>query len=172
MDNREEKINSFIGHLRRIGSPSSPDRGALAELRSGLGQKPGSAPRMHKHIVPYLGEKLSRDDKWFYLVGALFGSNPDYDESKTIGTCFRALSSHSDSIESRFVALLESHSEDIDKHLTYAISMIKSKNMGLNYRSLLSDLIRWDHPERVTQNKWARDFYKNINTKNQEKTND
>lgn len=165
MSDKNERIKKFIGHLRKLGAENSPDRGALAELRSGLGKKPGSAARMHKHVVPYLGESKSHDDKWFYIVGALYGANPAYDENRTIGTCFKTLSSKSDSISARFVALLESHSEDIHKHLAYAVGLFKSNKLGLNYYKLLSDLIWWDHPDRNTQNKWARDFYANLKRK-------
>lgn len=172
MSTSDERTKKFVNHLRALARDDNPDRGALADLRSGLGKPPGHAPRMHKHVVPYLGEKQSRDDRWFYTVGALFAANPLHDGKETIATCFRKIAVRSDSIAARFTALLGSHSSDLHKHLSYAISLLKSNNLGLNYYKLLDDLIYWDHPERPVQNRWAREFYYSPKAEKKENENE
>ena len=53
----DEKRKSFIRRLLSLAEEGKEDRGALADLRSGLGKEPGKMARVHKHVVPYLPEK-------------------------------------------------------------------------------------------------------------------
>ena len=157
----DERIAPFINYLGSLAREGKEDRGALADLRSGLRTDPGQAPRMFKHVVPYLEEKHRNSDRWFYVVGAMFGANPRHVKGNSIGKCFKLLSeSGSDSIEARFIALLGSHPDDLHKHLYHAIGLIRSKEIGLDYYKLLGDLINWNSSNHITQNKWARDYYR------------
>jgi CRISPR system Cascade subunit CasB len=161
MIERDGRIREFVGYLRSLIREGQEDRGALADLRSGRAFLPGHAPRMFRHVVPYLGEREGRDDRWFYVVGAMFGANPNHDPGKSPGHCFNALSeAGSESIEARFVALLGSHPDDIHSHLYHATGLLKSREIGLDYYRLLQDLMSWDHADRRVQNQWARDYYR------------
>ena len=159
-----DRIGEFVNRLKSFAQEEHENRGALADLRSGLRTDPGQAPRMFKYVAPYLGEKISDNDRWFYVVGAMFGANPEHVKGNTIGKCFKILSEKgSDSIEARFVALLGSHQDDLHRHLYHAIGLIKSKEIGLDYYQLVRDLTNWDNPDRYVQNKWARDYYRKSN---------
>lgn len=148
---------SFIGYLRSLAKEEQWNRGALADLRSGLGRGYGEMARVHKYVVPYLPDK-NDDDRWYYLTATLFGSYPEHRGGYSLGRAFRPLRAKSESMEARFIALLNAHSEDLDNHLRYAVSLLKANEQPLDWLQLLQDLLQWDHPEGHVQLRWARDF--------------
>jgi CRISPR system Cascade subunit CasB len=154
-----EKQRAFIGYLLSLTKEGKEDRGALADLRSGLGKKPGEAARVHKHVVPYLPEQ-EHNDRWYYLIATLFGLFPKHQEGRSFGEAFRPLKKKSDSMEARFVALLNAHSDDLESHLRHAVSLLKANEQPFDWFRLFNDMLQWDHPEGPVQLRWARDFYK------------
>jgi CRISPR system Cascade subunit CasB len=157
-DEEKEQRNKFVGYLLRLAREGSENRGALADLRSGLGKKPGEMARVHRHVVPYLPDRPF-DDRWYYVLATLFGSFPKQRRGFSLGRAFRALRERSESMEARFVALLNAHPDDLDDHLRHAISLLKSDEQPLDWYRLLEDLLQWEHPEGHVQLRWARDFY-------------
>jgi len=155
----DERQRSFVGYLLSLAKEGHEDRGALADLRSGLGREPGQMARVHKHVVPYLPEARS-NDRWYYVTASLFGLFPEHRKGLTLGAAFRPLRQKSDSMEARFVALLNAHPDDLDDHLRHAVSLLKANEQRLDWFRLLDDLLQWDHPEGHVQLRWARDFYK------------
>jgi CRISPR system Cascade subunit CasB len=154
--NERQKI--FIGHLLSFAKEGNEDRGALADLRSGLGKEPGQMARVHKHVVPWLPERRY-DDRWYYVTAALFGSFPKHRGGFSVGRAFKPLREKSDSMEARFVALLNAHPDDLDDHLRHAVSLLKANEQSIDWFRMLEDLLQWDHPEGHVQLRWARDFY-------------
>lgn len=155
----DERQRTFMGYLLNLAKEGQEDRGALAELRSGLGKKPGEMAHVHKHVAPYLPEK-SYDDRWYYMIATLFGAFPQHCKGRSLGAAFHPLRQKSDSMETRFVALLNAHSDDLDDHLRHAISLLKTNEQPLDWFWLFKDLLQWDHPDGHVQLRWARDFYK------------
>jgi len=156
LDDRQRK---FVGYLLSLAKEGQEDRGALADLRNGLGKEPGEMARVHKHVAPHLPEK-NYDDRWYYLTATLFGAFPQHRKSRSLGTAFCPLKQKSDSVEARFVALLNAHADDLDGHLRHAVSLLKANEQPLDWFRLFEDLLQWDHPEGHVQLRWARDFYK------------
>lgn len=157
-DQEKESRKQFVGYLLNLAKEGQEDRGALADLRSGLGKEPGQMARVHKHVVPYLPEHRF-DDRWHYVVATLFGSYPKHRKGYSLGKAFKPLRQKSDSMEARFIALLNAHTDDLDDHLRHAISLLKSNEEPLDWFKLLDDLIQWDDPDGHVQLGWARDFY-------------
>jgi CRISPR system Cascade subunit CasB len=155
----DEKQKAFIGYLLSLAKEGKEDRGALADLRSGLGKGPGQMARVHKHVAPYLPEKAF-NDRWYYLAATLFGEFPEHRAGRSLGAAFRQLRERSDSMEARFVALLNAHCDDLDDHLRHAVSLLRAHEQPLDWFRLFQDLIQWDHPEGHVQLRWARDFYR------------
>jgi CRISPR system Cascade subunit CasB len=155
----DEKQKSFIGYLLSLGDEKNEDRGALAELRSGLGEDPGDMARVHKHVVPFLPEKRY-NDRWYYLIATLFGAFPKHSEGRSLGEAFSPLRQKSDSMEVRFVALLNAHPDDLNIHLRHVVSLLRANEQPLDWFQLFNDLLQWDHPDGHVQLRWARDFYK------------
>ena len=157
----DETQRKFIGHLLSLAEEGREDRGALADLRSGLGKEPGEMARVHKHVVPYLPEKNYRD-RWYYVTATLFGAFPQHRRGRSLGTAFRPLKQKSDSMEARFVALLNAHPDDLDGHLRHAVNLLKANEQPLDWFRLFEDLLQWDHPKGDIQLRWARDFYQSF----------
>ena len=154
-----ERQRNFIGYLLNLAKEGREDRGALAELRSGLGKDPGKMARVHKHVVDYLPE-TKWDDQWYYLTATLFGAFPKHRSGYSVGKAFQPLKSKSDSMEARFVALLNAHSEDLGDHLRHVVSLLNVNEQPVDWFKFFDDLLQWDHPEGHVQLKWARDFYR------------
>ncbi len=152
---------AFIDYLERLRDRE--DRGALAALRRGLSGEQASMTRMHAHVVPFLPRDAPRlVEDAHYVVASLFALHSKPGASgRTLGACLADLAHQtgSASIEGRFVALLESSREDLLVHLRNAVALLKSKEIGVDYRQLLKDLIHWDHPSQFVQRAWAKDFW-------------
>lgn len=154
--------SEFIQHLE--GLHENEERGALAALRRGLGQEPGAAASMFPHVVPFLRNVRSGSwsEKAYFLVGALFALHPGPSEKKkSLGSALGVIwhDTERDSIEKRFVALLDAHPDDLGEHLRQAISLLSASSAQLDWDLLLQHVEHWTHEERWVQRAWARDFW-------------
>src|SRR2546426_9537486 len=138
--------DGFVAYLTRL--VEDEDRAALAALRRSLGKAPGEAAEAHRYVLPFTGNATQRDEDTYYLVGALFALHqinwPPNEESNgptNFGASFAWLKREveSDSIEKRFVALLNCHQEDLPDHLRHAVSLLRSKEIPIDWARLLRD---------------------------------
>lgn len=153
----------FIEHLAEIHARD--DRAARAALRQAF-RRPGFAdPAVFPHVFPYLPKGRGR---WFedahIIVAALFGMLPSAPTTgMSVGAALGrvARSRDSESIESRFVALLRASEEDLGVHLRNAVALIAANDtpISLNYADLIRHLTNWGHPSGWVQRAWARDFW-------------
>lgn len=149
----------FIDYLESLRE----DRGALAALRRGLGQTPGTVPDMYRYVVPWLPEQPNRQrEAAYYTLAALFAYHPAVGGAGNMGNHFartRDPKEDDTAIERRFTALLAAHSEDLAFYLRQAISFLRSKEVPVNWHQLLTDMLAWGHPDRYVQKRWARAFW-------------
>lgn len=175
MSSQEER---FINRLKELAD--GDERGALASLRRGLGQLPGTVADMYRYVEPFLGQERSGvKESAFYLVAALFALHPKSTEFGNMGTHMAKTRSEGgeDALERRFTALLASHPDDLPDYLRQAVSFLKSKEEPVNWLQLLWDLQNWEKredPKFSVQKKWATFFWSgrqstepNNNSKNQ-----
>jgi CRISPR system Cascade subunit CasB len=164
MDNEQP----FITYLEGLRD----DRGALAALRRGLGQPPGTVTSMYRYVVPWLGDDAPAwREAAYYTVAALYASHPAPGGSGTMGAHFaqaRGREGGDTAIERRFTALLAAHPDDLDTYLRQAVSYLRSKEVPVNWHQLLSDVVAWGHPERYVQKRWARAFWGHENAQPQQ----
>ncbi len=155
----------FISYLKELADDEN--RAALAALRRCLGKSPGEAAEAHRYVLRFNPEPWN---EWaYYLVAGLFALHPEswpQKESKSrltnLGASFAWMKTKADndsSIERRFVALLDSHADDLSEHLRHAISLLKSKEIPVDWLQLLRDLRSWNHEDRFVQRNWARAFW-------------
>ena len=164
-----EKEDRVIKYLKSLNKPPQ-NRAASAHLRRGLGKPPKTAMEM----FPYLGRFLSNDTKPNYentvfIVAALFAYYPDAkNTSGNLGASLRELKENSDSIEKRFVALLNAEAEDLPYYLRQIIGLLKSNDVAVNWERLFKDIQSWNSDKRFVQQKWAEQFWGNYpnNTEN------
>ncbi len=162
---REQAFVRALGALVDRG-----DRAALAALRRGLGKPPALVPEMDRFVVPWLrGDQPAPDDAAFYRVASLFaawhqGSDLLEEFSGSLGKSLRVLADdmpdgHQAGVERRFMALLATHHEELPTHLRHVVSLLRSRGVAVDWARLLRDLVRWNHPDRIVQRQWARDFW-------------
>ncbi len=162
MSSLEER---FIDRLQKLAE--GHERGALASLRRGLGQPPGTVADMYRYVEPFLGEQGSGarfKESAFYLVAALFALHPKSTDEGNMGAHMAKTRTDSgaDALERRFTALLAAHPDDLPEYLRQSISFLKSKDVPVNWNQLLWDLENWDKrddPKYSVQKKWARSFW-------------
>jgi len=160
MSSQEER---FINRLKELAE--GEERGALASLRRGLGQPPGTVADMYRYVEPFLGqERGGLKESAFYLVAALFALHPQSTEFGNMGAHMAKTRTEGgeDALERRFTALLSAHPDDLPDYLRQAVSFLKSKEEPVNWTQLLWDLQNWDKrddPKYSVQKKWARFFW-------------
>jgi len=155
----DRKQKSFIRNLLNLAKEGQENRGALADLRSGLGREPAEMSRVHRHVVQYLPEK-DDNDPWYYLIATLFGAFPQHRQGRSLGAAFSPLRQKSGSMETRFIALLNAHSDDLGDHLRHVISLLRANEQPFDWFQFFWDLLEWDRADGRVQLGWARDYYR------------
>ena len=161
----------FIAYLESV--LRRDDRAILAHLRRGLGKEAGTAMEMFPYIARFVQTKYRSEENAYFLVASLFGLYPTNswksdEKFNNLGKSLSFLKDESDSIEKRFVALLNSDEEDLPNHLRQIVSLLKSKESPINWFLLLKDIKSWSHEDRFVQRNWAKGFWGN-STENTEK---
>lgn len=142
----------------------SGDRAALAHLRRGLGRRRGLVAEMCPYVVPWLGARANRrrEDSYF-TVASLFASHPKPGGRGSLGSAFAVLrgidAARGESVERRLVALLNCHEEELPGHLRHAVSLLKARDVPVDWAQLLADVQMWGHEDRFVQKWWARDYW-------------
>ena len=157
MRESESWVDYFVAHLEDLRQREN--RGALAALRRGLGSAPGSVPAMYPHILPWAPHNRVAENACC-IIGSLFALHPDPGGAGNMGNAFAKVGDRTESLEKRFVALLNCHYDDLPNHLRQAVSLLKSKDVPIDWRQLLWNVVSWDHEARFVQKQWAREFWK------------
>ena len=159
MSANETKQHPFVRYLEERAG----DRAMLAALRRGLGAEPGDPETagMFPYVIPWINEWYEEAD--IYLIASLFAFHADSAKSGNMGNHLRALAGQlgdDDATERRFVQLLRMRRDTLGPRLRQQISILKSKDIPVNWHQLIADLRHWDHPKRFVQRDWARAFWR------------
>lgn len=159
------QAHNFIQYLETLAD----DKGALAALRRGLGQPPGTVTDLFRYIIPRLPENVypgSWSEKTYYLIASLFALHPVNTPTGNMGTHFATLRDpdpeKNDALERRFTSLLNANPEDFHIFLRQAISFLKSKDeTPINWHALMWDTLALGNPDRapLIQKQWAQGFW-------------
>jgi len=153
------EADRFINYLQMLRE----DRGALAALRRGLGQPPGTVSSMYPYVVRWLRDSIPpSEEAAYYLVAALYAYHPQEGGVGDMGQHFRRTcdpKGDNTAVERRFTTLLAAHPDDLDSYLRQAVSYLKSKDVPVEWSQLLADVLAWGHPDRYVQRRWARSFW-------------
>lgn len=166
----EIQIHPFIEYLYSLSRGQK--RGALADLRRGLSEPPGTAPIMFPYVARWVPEdaRQSWREKVYYLIAALFayyqsGASEVGKQRMTSGNfgehCRMAKTAkkQSESYEIRFASVLKSHNEDLPVYLRQMISLLKSADVPINWDQLFHDLNRWNSESQYIQRQWANSYW-------------
>ena len=158
----------FAEHLSRL--EQHEDRAALAALRRGLGASVGAQAAAYPYVIPWMP---SNAPPWvleaYELTGALFAlhrgswAHADGDsKASNLGASFAWLARESgseQSIERRFVALLNADRDELPSHLRHAVALLKSHEVPIDWAQFVHDVQHWGDGTRGVQSDWARAFW-------------
>jgi len=185
-----KNISALVHFLER--QRDAKGRANLAELR-----RAAADPLRDTRSIWILGGILPEADGWAFdayrLVGTLYAihaqrfstpeggynvpkfkedGNDDPYARKSFGESLRRLRTQlgpgQESLDQRFVALLDSDREDIAVPLRGFIQRIASaeKRIPVDYFQLLNHLLKWDGDK--TKRRWARDYWQPVRTGREE----
>jgi CRISPR system Cascade subunit CasB len=149
------------------------DRATLAALRRALGQHPAAAAEAYRYVMPRIGPEVSehardREEQIYLLAAGLFALHQipwAKDDSEkgysNLGASMARLASATDSegVQRRMSGLLACSFDDLPEHLRHAASLLKAKQIGIDWARLIADLRWWKTEDRRVQREWARAFW-------------
>ncbi len=160
-ESKNKADDPFIAFLKRL--KKEENRAALAALRRGLGYPPGRMAEMHPYVMPFLPhEGWTWESETYYIIAALFALCPEPGGHGNLGATYQRVfqdRGRAESIEKRFVAMLNCHRDDLAGHLRQAIGLARSTEVPVDWQQLHRDIRHWDHPEGFVQRNWARGFW-------------
>lgn len=164
-------------------------RAELAELRRGVGKRPGDVPQLWGYFLQdmpeeFFGDKEPSKAEWaVYTSLTLFalhqqGKDPKSDtmnkEGYSFGTAVNKLVHNEDERERvarRFYAAATASSmEELSHHMRGIIQLLRGEGIPLDYPMLAADLYRYQFSSLVSnvRLKWGQDFYRISITENKE----
>ncbi len=136
---------------------------ARAALRRGLAFPLGTYAPAVRHLEPLLPASLD-PASWareaHYLVAGLYAlKDGDHWEGRSLTDALRDAGQNrgSESIEMRFLALLDADRDQLAYRLRQAVGLVEG---GLDFARLLDDQLAWFRDDRRVQARWAQEFYR------------
>lgn len=170
-EQRRSRRDAFIDYLLELQEEG--DRASLAILRRGLMDfgRDFAIYRVVGYKLPY--GVLPWQTDLYLLTACLFAMHgiahvaEDDKDSQSLGRSMRTirqqieaeLKEGSKSLDQRFAAILNSDAIDLPIRLRHLFSLLKAKEVAVDYYTLLSDLLAWNAPSRYVQKRWARDYW-------------
>lgn len=167
---------SKIEYLHSIAD-TGRGKGYLAELRHGIGKKPGELPSLWWLIFDRIdeelkGSKCASNAEWaVYTALTLYALHQQgndrfmYEKGYTLGRAAYHIANSSDD-EERVVNRLNlvvtsTTKEELAYQLKSIVQLLKGKSIPLDYAKLAEELYRFNYPEQAADIKlsWGRDFY-------------
>jgi CRISPR system Cascade subunit CasB len=163
---RETWVTPFIAELQKLlgGDSNQREAGTLAKLRRGLTEHPGERDTW---VYAHLGGASPEHEEPGALIASLFalwhqgGRGRAQRAPDSFGGSFGRLRAvtGSESVEKRFAGLIDSHPDDLPTKLRHAVTLLRSKEVPVDWEQLLRDLLSWRAEKRPVQRRWARHFW-------------
>lgn len=144
----------------------------MAALRRGAGKPAGTAYEMYPYVVPWLpeGQDAVRAERRYYTVATLFALHqqsspvcPHSANAGSVGQAMRTLCAKekvsAEAVERRFLAVVAADAETLPDRLRQVVTLLRGKNIQLDYAGLGHDMQRWSIQTRPVQRRWALDFF-------------
>lgn len=165
--NHQPPTDPLVTHL--IDLANREDRRSLAALRRSLSQ--GCAAAAYPIVARYFPkDRRPKMERAILTVAGLFALHPLHGTLTLGGALRRAAEQRgSQSIEGRFIALLNASVEDIAPHLRQLVALLASNSIGLDWHDLLRALKTWDFDENWARRQWARDYWGTAKEEDNEK---
>jgi CRISPR system Cascade subunit CasB len=164
-DTAATPVDEFVGKLEAL-SQRDAVRADLARLRRCAGRSLAECPEVFQlfyRLLPYPVRGDDREEERYFLVATLFALDPKSsgacDFAASMGAVAGSRGGGREGVDRRMAVLLDAPADDLAFRLRQVVALAASADMGINWRSLLSDLLWWDHPARRVQRRWARSYF-------------
>lgn len=162
-----------VEFFKQLLENAKKDTAVVASLRRSAAYDPGLYPPVFRYVEPYIHNLSEWRRTATYLAAAYWalsirmGRDVVMDntlpEAHSLPKALRVLQSRSadttKTIESRFQALLDADSDELQWRLRHLTSQLSAAGIAIDWPSLLKDLRDWLHPQRRVQVHWARQFW-------------
>lgn len=163
---------------------SKNDTGTLAALRRGLMLEEEQLFNLYGYIPSRF--LSGGEERLYLLIASLYALHPSHFSPeelalrrRNLGESLRIMARASgygeidteelpEAIRRRFEILVSSDREELLGHLRQIISLLKSKDVPVDWAQLIADVRRWHWKGRMVQWDWSRWFYVGIQDKNTE----
>lgn len=158
-------VDQFVTTLEGLARKDS-SHGDLATLRRSVGRTLAESPDSYQlfyRLLPYQVRGREREEETYFLTATLFAVNPKSSPARNFGATMRlvalARGAGSAGIDRRMAVLLDASGDELGFRLRQAIRLAAAEDVGVNWPTLLSDLLWWEHPKRRVQRRWARSYF-------------
>lgn len=157
-----QDTQEIIRQLYQWGNPDFPKRDILAALRKSLDLQKGSQLTAVSYLGPLLAREEKRSEVQTFVSGLFASHTKAFQEAQrtSFGGSWRlADEGQRPGMSFRFECLLEAKGEQLKQTLRQMVQILKSKDIAIDYRTLMEDLYHWDSDDKRIQLKWARDYW-------------
>lgn len=156
------------GFIESLESRNKADSKVRATLRRSLAFAPGAFVPAYPYVESFVTDT---DNAWrreaHYLVAGVWAAHwreGSKGSSMPIGKACAAHQSAtgSTSTEPRFINLLDADTDQLPHRLRQMVALLKDQ--PIDFDGLLTGLLYWNNDEKRTQNAWARDYYRSLDT--------
>ena len=186
-----DEVYSFTKYklLCIAGRAESEARAALANLRRGVGRRPGELPQLYGELLQDMpeemysaGSKPSYAEWAVYMALTLYAMHQQGKDVKTdnisLGNAASELVADNDDTEriwKRLYAVASSADmQEMSYHIRALIKLLRDKDIPLDYPQLAKDLYFYQLSDESAEHirlKWGQDFYKKRTDENKEDNN-
>ena len=145
----DHELLDLKAYIRDV--PDFPKAGILfRDITPLLGNGPAfraCITQMCERVSPYKPQIISGIESRGFIFGA------------TMAALAVSRGAGREGIDRRMAVLLDAPLEDLGFRLRQLVTLAASSDIGVNWRTLLGDLLWWDHPARRVQRRWARSYF-------------
>lgn len=164
-DTAATPIDQYVGKLEALAQRGAA-RADLAKLRRCAGRSLAECPEVFQlfyRLLPYPVRGDDRKEERYFLVATLFALDPRSSGARDFGASMGAIAGSRgagrEGVDRRMAVLLDAPADDLPFRLRQVVALAASAEVGINWRSLLGDVLWWDHPARRVQRRWARSYF-------------
>jgi len=164
-DTAATPVDEFVGNLEALTQRDAA-RADLARLRRCAGRSLAECPEvfgLFYRLLPYPVRGDDREEERYFLVATLFALDPRSSGARDFGASMAAVAGSRgagrEGVDRRMAVLLDAPADDLAFRLRQVVALAASADTGINWCSLLRDILWWDHPARRVQRRWARSYF-------------
>jgi CRISPR system Cascade subunit CasB len=153
------EINRFLARLREL------DPGSLARLRRNAGNEIADS----RGVLPLFYRLLPRSVIYprqaeaYFFVATLYALCPRPGGHASLAATLAGISRlpgvNREGVDRRMAILIDANRGELPFRLRQAVRFVASHDRPIPWESLLADVLRWEHPDRLVQRAWARAYF-------------